>query len=127
MPVKDSDTPAIAKKRNREIQTVSQMISLYCAKNHRRSDRTEISECGEKVCAECRELDAYAALRTERCRRMADKVSCDLCQNHCYAPAMQERIRVVMRYSGPRMLFVHPIAAIRHLAGKLKRPPSKQD
>jgi hypothetical protein len=28
---------------------------------------------------------------------------------------MRERIRQVMRYSGPRMIFHHPIAALRHL------------
>ena len=31
---------------------------------------------------------------------------------------MREKIRTVMRYSGPRMLGKHPIAAIRHLIGK---------
>ena len=28
---------------------------------------------------------------------------------------MREKIRQVMRFSGPRMLFHHPIAAIRHV------------
>ena len=28
---------------------------------------------------------------------------------------MREKIRAVMRYSGPRMIFHHPFAAIRHL------------
>jgi hypothetical protein len=31
---------------------------------------------------------------------------------------MQQRIRDVMRYAGPRMLYHHPIAAIRHMLGK---------
>ena len=30
-------------------------------------------------------------------------------------PEMREKIRQVMRYSGPRMIFHHPIAALRHL------------
>ena len=34
---------------------------------------------------------------------------------HCYQPQMREQIRQVMRYSGPRMLFHHPVMAIRHL------------
>lgn len=121
------DTPAIAKKRARELRTVSQMIVIYCAGNHAhdeygdRTERTERAECGEPLCAACKELDAYAALRTRRCRRMENKISCELCQNHCYAPEMQERIREVMRYAGPRMIWHHPIAAIRHLATKCKR------
>lgn len=121
------DTSAIAKKRTRELRTVSQMIAIYCAGNHLhdehgdRTERTERAECGEPLCAACKELDAYAALRTRRCRRMENKISCELCQNHCYAPEMQERIREVMRYAGPRMIWHHPIAAIRHLATKFKR------
>ena len=34
---------------------------------------------------------------------------------HCYQPQMREQIRQVMRYSGPRILFHHPVMAIRHL------------
>lgn len=121
------DTSAIAKKRARELRTVSQMIAIYCAGNHAhdehgdRTERTERAECGEPLCAACKELDEYAALRTRKCRRMENKISCELCQNHCYAPEMQERIREVMRYAGPRMIWHHPIAAIRHLTTKFKR------
>ena len=28
---------------------------------------------------------------------------------------MRDQIRTVMRYSGPRMMTVHPVMAIRHL------------
>jgi hypothetical protein len=28
---------------------------------------------------------------------------------------MREKIREIMRFSGPRMIFYHPIMAIRHL------------
>lgn len=30
---------------------------------------------------------------------------------------MREQIRTVMRWSGPRMLFVHPVLAVRHNEG----------
>lgn len=32
----------------------------------------------------------------------------------CYAPEMRERIREVMRYSGPHMLIRHPLLVVRH-------------
>lgn len=112
------DTPKTARRREREKRTVSQMIALYCAGNHDASARTEQALCGEPVCPACAELDAYAALRTERCRKMDVKTSCDECENHCYKPEMRERVRAVMRYAGPRMLAKHPVAAIRHLLGK---------
>lgn len=44
------------------------------------------------------------------------KTTCKKCPVHCYSPDMREKIRAVMRYSGPRMIFLHPFAAIRHLA-----------
>lgn len=112
------DSPRIAKRRAREEKTVSQMIALYCKGNHSAAERSCTGVCGEPVCEACAKLDEYAALRTRRCRKMDVKTSCDACENHCYKPEMRESIRTVMRYSGPRMLAKHPIAAIRHLIGK---------
>lgn len=114
----NQDSRKTAKRRAREKKTISQMIAMHCAGNHDADLRTEQAFCGEPVCPECAQLDAYAVLRTERCRKMDVKTSCDECSNHCYAPEMRERIRAAMRYSGPRMLTKHPVAAVRHLLGK---------
>lgn len=46
---------------------------------------------------------------------METKTFCSNCKVHCYKPDMREKIREVMRFSGPRMLFYHPIMAIRHV------------
>ena len=35
---------------------------------------------------------------------------------------MREQVRVVMRYSGPRMLRLHPILAVAHLSDGRKTP-----
>lgn len=92
-------------KREREKRMVEDMIRLYCRKNH-----------GTKtLCGECGTLLDYAKQRSEKCRFMETKTFCSNCRVHCYKPEMREKIRAVMRFSGPRMLFVHPIAAIRHL------------
>ena len=114
----NQDTPRVAKRRRRKQRTISQMIALYCADNHEAAARTGTARCGEAVCPACAELDAYAVLRTERCRKMHNrKTSCDACENHCYKPQMRGQVRAVMRYSGPRMMRKHPIAALRHLLG----------
>ena len=112
------NTDRIERRRARETRTVSQMVALYCAGNHPAEKRNATARCGEAVCEACAELDAYAAKRTERCRKMHVKTSCEQCENHCYAPAMRDEIRAVMRYAGPRMLLKHPVAAVRHLLGK---------
>ena len=97
----------LAEKREREKEMVSQMIALYCRGKHGSRRGT--------LCPECAALQAYARERAEHCPRMEVKTFCSNCPVHCYRPEMRERIRQVMRYSGPRMLFHHPAAAIRHL------------
>ena len=113
-----AEEPSVARRREREMRTVSQMIALYCRKNPACVAREYAAHCGEPVCEECLALDEYAVERTRRCRKMDVKTSCEDCGNHCYRPAERERVREVMRFSGPRMLLHHPIAAIRHLLKK---------
>lgn len=96
----------LERKRQREKEMVSQMIALYCRKKH-----------GSKggLCPECAALEQYAHQRSEHCPFMENKTFCSNCRVHCYKPEMREQIRQVMRFSDPRMMFHHPIMAIRHL------------
>ena len=92
-------------KRTREKETVSLMIRLYCRKKHG----------GKTLCPDCAALDAYARQRSDKCPFMETKTFCSNCKVHCYKNDMREKIREVMRFSGPRMIFHHPIMAIRHV------------
>lgn len=92
-----------------EQQVIRQMIQLYCRKK----------EGNETLCDSCRELLEYATRRLERCRYGATKPTCRKCPIHCYRPDMKARIQAVMRWSGPRMLFHHPLAALKHLLREL--------
>lgn len=96
----------IQTKREKEKAMVSDMIALYCKKKH-----------GTKktLCAECQELNAYARMRSDKCPFMETKTFCANCKVHCYKPAMREKIREVMRFAGPRMMFHHPVAAMYHV------------
>ena len=96
----------IQKKREQEKRMVSLMIGLYCRKNHHTKDG---------LCEECSRLNEYARLRSDKCPFMETKTFCSNCRVHCYQPDMREKIKAVMRFSGPRMIFSHPIMAIRHL------------
>lgn len=105
---------ASARRARRERKTVGAMIALYC--RHRHGPAPDL-------CADCRALRDYAEARVERCPLLTDKPTCAKCPVHCYKPAMRERIRTVMRYAGPRMLWRHPILAILHLLdGRRRRP-----
>ncbi|HIQ78373.1 MAG TPA: nitrous oxide-stimulated promoter family protein [Candidatus Scatomorpha intestinavium] len=101
-----------ATKREREKELVSEMIGLYCRKNH--------GTAKGRLCAECAALNDYARLRSEKCPFMETKTFCSNCRVHCYKPDMREKIRAVMRFSGPRMLFHHPVPAIRHVIEEKK-------
>ena len=92
-------------KREREKEILTLMLSVYCRKKH-----------GYKnLCPECSELKAYAHSRTDKCPFMERKTFCSNCKVHCYKPDMREKIREVMRFSGPRMIFHSPVMAIRHV------------
>lgn len=95
-----------AAKREKEKELVTQMISLYCKKKH-----------GGRhgLCRDCAELDDYARARSDRCPFMETKTFCSNCKVHCYQPAKRGKIRDVMRFSGPRMIFHHPVTAICHV------------
>lgn len=88
-----------------EKQIVALMVQIYCRKK----------EGNKELCETCRSLLAYAHKRLERCKFGETKTSCRHCPIHCYQPEMRRRMREVMRFSGPRMLFYHPLEALRHL------------
>ena len=96
----------------REKKTVEMMVHIYCHRKHH-------SPKGN-LCDECAELLRYSLKRVEACPKGKLKSSCRKCTTHCYAPAKRQQIREVMRFVGPRMLFLNPVAAIRHLLTELK-------
>jgi len=93
----------------REKRTVGIMVKMYCNHNH-----------GKKgsICSECNELIEFANERIEKCVFQNNKPVCSECQIHCYRQEMRDKIKVVMRFAGPRMIFLHPIIGIRHLIDK---------
>jgi hypothetical protein len=97
----------------RESQTISVMIALYCHKHHQK----------DGLCLSCRELLEYAQKRLEKCPFQEGKTTCAKCPVHCYQPAMRAKIREVMRYSGPRMMYRHPVLAIFHLLDRSRVKP----
>jgi hypothetical protein len=97
----------------REKKTIGVMISLYCHANH--SQRN--------LCPECSRLLDYSLARLDKCPFQDGKTTCGKCPVHCYRGDMREKIRAVMRYSGPRMIFRHPGSAIMHLFDGMRKNP----
>lgn len=87
-------------KKARDKVIVCKMIELY----YRKKD----------LANECEELKLYAIKRIDACPHRNKSFFCSSCETPCYNPEMRDKIRNVMRYSGPRMLFKHPIMSIKH-------------
>ena len=93
--------------KEKELKVVALMVESYCHGNHGTKKHA--------LCDECNELLEYVKMRRDKCPHGDNKPFCSNCKIHCYKPEMRERIRAVMRYSGPRIVFRHPILATRHL------------
>lgn len=93
----------------REKKTIKLMAEIYCKKNH--------GGKGE-LCEECRELLEYAEKRLTLCKFGEEKSTCSRCKVHCYKKDMKEKVKKVMKFSGPRLLIYNPIELIRHMLNK---------
>jgi len=103
----------------REHRMLAVMVDIYCRRQHRG---------GVVPCAQCRDLLAFAELRLSKCPHGERKPTCASCPIHCYKPDRREQMRQVMRIAGPRMLWRHPLLALRHwLDGRQKAPPLRRD
>ena len=102
-------------RRAREFATIGAMLRMYCRSHH-----------GAKyaaLCDDCTALHDHARRRLQRCVFGEAKPTCANCTVHCYKADMRARIRTVMRWAGPRMLWRHPLLAIRHMIdGHLPAP-----
>lgn len=99
-------------ERNRHQRTLAKMIGLYCHAHH--------GTARGELCVQCATLCDYALQRLANCPYAPDKLVCALCPIHCYRPAERERIRQVMRYAGPRLLWHAPGLALMHLVDRLR-------
>jgi len=102
------------RRLRRERKTVRVMVEMYCSDHHG----------GDGLCKECSELVDYADRKLDICPYGPEKPTCNNCPVHCYRPEPRERMRHVMRYSGPRMIKTHPYLAVMHIFdGRREAPP----
>jgi Nitrous oxide-stimulated promoter len=97
--------PFASPRLAREWKTIQAMVRLYCRHQHGSSG---------VLCSQCQELVDYAGLRLKRCRFGSEKPTCAKCPVHCYQPDHRTRIKAVMRFTGPRMLWERPALSLRH-------------
>ncbi len=97
---------------DKERKTIRTMVRMYCKKTHYPKS---------EFCDDCLELFEYTSKRLDYCQFGENKPICEKCPIHCYKPEMREKVRKIMRYAGPRMIYTHPIMGFRHLFKKMKK------
>jgi len=107
--IETPDSPRIRRERT----TVRAMVAIYCRRHHG----------SRQLCDGCAELADYADRKLHRCPYGGEKPACTNCPIHCYGPEKRERVREVMRFAGPRMIWRHPYLAIRHLLDERREAP----
>lgn len=105
-------------KSANEFRTIRAMIEIFCKAQHPK----QIAG----LCPDCTDLLSYARKQLVRCPFQQEKPTCGNCSIHCYKKGMRKKIRDVMRYSGPRMVYHHPIMAFRHLLNSRRKPQPLQ-
>jgi hypothetical protein len=98
----------------REKRTIQAMLQIYCQGVHHGDG---------KLCDDCTQLLDYARRRLAICPFQENKPACNHCEVHCYAKQQRQKVREVMRYAGPRMIYRHPYLSLLHLLDKFRRVP----
>jgi Nitrous oxide-stimulated promoter len=100
---------------NRELKDLQVLVTftgVYCRCHHAADKSPLRSESGEleklhlervELCSDCREFLAYAIERRMRCP-LEPKPTCKHCHIHCYRAGHREKVREIMKFSGPYLI-----------------------
>lgn len=102
----------MTKQEIKDLKVLAQFTSVYCKVHHSgrqgplETDEPELQRLPlhkYPVCDECREFLLYAFER-RICCPLEERPSCKHCHIHCYRPGHREKVREVMRFSGPYLI-----------------------
>lgn len=85
------------------------MILIYCKNNHKENH----------PCSQCIDIINYGKNKINNCPFDNSKPFCSKCSIHCYEKNVQKKVKEIMRYSGPRIIFYHPITSLKHLISSI--------
>jgi len=102
------------RKKAKDLKVLGDFIAVYCREHHREEpkapfiikDERLLKALGDRnpeLCRDCSRLLKHGTAKLLLCP-YDPKPTCRKCETHCYAPGYRERIREVMRFSGPYMV-----------------------
>ncbi len=101
-------------KKAKDIKVLRNFVSIFCRENHRAEEKVVFSVkdarlrqvLGDKkplLCRDCSRLLNHGIVKLLLCP-YDPKPMCKKCTTHCYAPGYREKVREVMRFSGPYLI-----------------------
>ena len=101
-------------RKGKELRVLSDFIAVFCREHHRAEERAPfpirddrlrryLGEGEVLLCEDCARLLNHGMAKLMLCP-YDPKPACRKCETHCYAPGYRERIREVMRFSGPYLV-----------------------
>lgn len=105
----------LSPKLAQEYATIAAMVQIYCKASHAAPHSQKRFQKSNYLCHDCISFLDYAKTRLDRCPYGEAKPTCNTCPIHCYKPSQKQQAKTIMKFAGPRMLWHHPILAIKHL------------
>ncbi|UCG83069.1 MAG: nitrous oxide-stimulated promoter family protein [Dehalococcoidia bacterium] len=102
------------RKKAKDLKVLADFIGVYCREHHREETKAPFAVKDERLlrvlgdrnlelCHDCSRLLNHGTAKLLLCP-YDPKPACRKCETHCYAPGYREKIRQVMRFSGPYMV-----------------------
>jgi hypothetical protein len=105
-----TDSPSVTRKERKDLKILALFTSIYCRAHHQ-AKQLPLSGLPRALgslqrfhcCTDCRKFLVYAIERRLKCP-LEPKPVCKHCQLHCYRIGHREKVREIMRFSGPALL-----------------------
>jgi hypothetical protein len=111
----------------REKETLIAMTRLYCKESKHIGAKFGPAAKSEfrGLCGDCAALMHYGLKQLENCPHGTEKPTCANCAIHCYKKPWEEKMKAMMRFAGPKMLWKHPRLALWHIWDAWTKPGKK--
>ena len=96
-------------RKNKNCFKISQEISNTLNKNNISNKIFNIYDMNIEYCTACGFCE-----KTGFCKFKDEKTSCRRCPIHCYKKDMKQKVKEVMKFSGPRLILYRPVEFIKH-------------